>query len=249
MVLLTLLSFYMLAALSLAGSLHQPGQGAIQARGTHITLAYGHLASAVRYSSRNVQLVDDGWYVQSLHIREHKPIAEQWGLIVGYVNISTTRNMFRRKSSTLDYKAKLYSVGWVPPKGEIPGEGIEPPKWETPGHWVWGSQPWEGPWDPNTEIFFLGGSTAARADPERLKRASESWVQRAGDRRHYHDAKSPDRIPIDQLPFNKKGYIQYMARILDKKNNDEFEGTPTQPPAPTRTRRVQWEPTRVPEAS
>ncbi|KAK2035229.1 hypothetical protein LX32DRAFT_150499 [Colletotrichum zoysiae] len=245
MILLKLFSFYMLVALSVAGSLRQPGQGEIQARGTKTTPLYYQLASAVKYSTRPVKLVPDGWYVQSFHLREQGRVAEQWGLVVGYVSSTITRSKAGLSSWTLDYKARLYSVSWIPPKGEIPGQGLDdPPKWETPGHWVWGSQPWKGAWNPaNTQILFLGGTTASRADQERLKRASESWVQRAGDRRDYNNAKNPDTIPIDQLPFSKKGYTQYMGRILS--NDDKFEGTPAQPPVPTRTQGVKWKPPKV----
>ncbi|KAK2009476.1 hypothetical protein LZ32DRAFT_608393 [Colletotrichum eremochloae] len=244
MVLLTLVSFCLLAALSLAGSHHQTSQGDIQVRDTKKTPLYYQLQSSISFSGRSEDLVPNGWYLQSFYIREHASHAEQWGLIVGYVSSTTTRK-YGLKTTTLDFKARLYSVSWIPPKGEIPGPGLDdPPKWETPGHWVWGSQPWRGAWQPEfTTIFFLGGTTALRADPERLKRASESWVQRAGNRRDYHNAKNPDTIPIEQLPFNKKGYTLYMARILD--NDDKFEGTLTQPPAPARTRGVKWKPTKL----
>ncbi|KAK1565855.1 uncharacterized protein LY79DRAFT_573232 [Colletotrichum navitas] len=222
--LLTFISFYMLAVLSLASSIHQPGQGEIQARGTKTTALYNQLADEVKYSRRPAKLVPNHFYVLSFHIRGHGPIAEQWGLIVGYISSSKTRNRVGLQSTTLDYTARLYSASWIPPKGEIPAQGLEPQRWKTPGHWVWGSQPWKGAWDlQNTDVRFLGGTTAARANLDRLKAASESWVQRAGDRNDYKKAQDPDRTPINQLPFSKRGYMQYIARILG--NDDKF--TPT----------------------
>ncbi|KAK1952061.1 hypothetical protein LY78DRAFT_675201 [Colletotrichum sublineola] len=110
MVLLTLVSFCMLAALSLAGSHHQTSQGDIQVRDTKKTPLYYQLQSSISFSGRSEDLVPNGWYLQSFYIREHASHAEQWGLIVGYVSRSTTTRKHGLKTTTLDFKARLYSL-------------------------------------------------------------------------------------------------------------------------------------------